>query len=57
MEGLGNQLDTMEKERLEEALTRVGWVKAKAGRNLGLTPRQVAYKMKKYNLSPGRQLI
>jgi Nif-specific regulatory protein len=47
----------MEKERLEEALTRVGWVKAKAGRILGLTPRQVAYKMKKYNLSPGRQLI
>jgi len=34
-------------------LDRYGWVQAKAGRALGLTPRQVAYKVKKYQLREG----
>jgi Nif-specific regulatory protein len=33
------------------SLERAGWVQAKAARVLGLTPRQVAYKMKKYGIS------
>ncbi len=34
-----------ERERLLAALTRAGWVQAKAARLLGMTPRQVAYRV------------
>jgi Nif-specific regulatory protein len=44
------RLNDIERERLREALVRSGWVQARAGRLLGLTPRQVAYKMKKYGI-------
>jgi len=40
----------MEQEALKKALDRCGWVQAKAARLLGITPRQVAYKIKKYKL-------
>lgn len=49
-ESLPARLDELECGRLKEALDRTGWVKAKAGRLLGLTPRQVAYKVQKYHL-------
>ncbi|MFQ5597335.1 MAG: sigma-54 interaction domain-containing protein [Nitrospiria bacterium] len=42
----------MEREALLKALERTGWVQAKAARLLGYTPRQVAYKIKKYKLAP-----
>jgi len=52
-----NALDTLpkdvrnlERDRLVQVLQDVGWIKAKAARKLGLTPRQVAYKMKKYKI-------
>ncbi len=44
------RLDAIERDRLREALTRAGWVKAKAARLLGMTPRQIAYRMEKYRL-------
>lgn len=44
------RLDAIERDRLREALTRAGWVKAKAARLLGMTPRQIAYRMGKYRL-------
>ena len=39
-----------ERERLIEALEKCGWVQAKAGRLLGLTPRQIGYALKKHKV-------
>ncbi|WP_447971719.1 sigma-54 interaction domain-containing protein [Nitrospira sp. M1] len=47
---LPKDVRNLERERLVNVLQDVGWIKAKAARKLGLTPRQVAYKMKKYNI-------
>jgi Nif-specific regulatory protein len=47
---LGASLQELERRRLLESLDRAGWVQAKAARALGLTPRQVAYKIKKYGI-------
>jgi len=44
------KLKDMEKAELEAALRRHGWVQARAARELGLTPRQMGYKMKKFGL-------
>ncbi len=41
-------LQEIERQRLLEALERTGWVQARTARLLGLTPRQVAYKIRKY---------
>ncbi|MEC4678839.1 MAG: sigma 54-interacting transcriptional regulator [Nitrospirota bacterium] len=49
---LSNSIQQIEKEALKKALERCAWVQAKAGRLLGFTPRQVAYKIKKYKLFP-----
>jgi Nif-specific regulatory protein len=51
-EPLGASLQEIERRRLLEALERSGWVQAKAARALGLTPRQVAYKVRKYQIGP-----
>jgi Nif-specific regulatory protein len=48
---LGASLQEIEREELLRALERAGWVQVRAARALGLTPRQVAYKMKKYGIS------
>jgi Nif-specific regulatory protein len=42
----------MEKDALKTALERSGGSQAKAARLLGMTPRQIAYKMKKYKIIP-----
>ncbi len=47
---LGESLQEIERQRLLEALERTGWVQARAARVLGLTPRQVAYRMRKYGI-------
>jgi Nif-specific regulatory protein len=39
-----------ERERLISAMERSGWVQAKAARLLNLTPRQMGYALKKYNI-------
>jgi len=39
-----------ERERLIDVMESVGWVQAKAARVLGLTPRQVGYALRKYEI-------
>ena len=39
-----------ERDRLVDAMERCGWVQAKAARLLGLTPRQIGYALRKYNV-------
>ncbi len=43
-------LKDVEREQVEEALIRHGWVQARAARELGLTQRQIGYRMKKFRL-------
>ncbi|CAJ0874697.1 Nif-specific regulatory protein [freshwater sediment metagenome] len=38
-------------EKLVEAMERAGWVKAKAARILGLTPRQIGYALQKHGIT------
>ncbi len=51
-ESLAMAVRGMERDTLQKTLDRCGWVQARAARALGLTPRQVAYKIKKYRLQP-----
>jgi Nif-specific regulatory protein len=44
-------LKELEREELRRSLEAAGWVITRAGKMLGWTPRQVAYKMKKHGLS------
>jgi Nif-specific regulatory protein len=39
-----------DQEKLVDAMEQAGWVKAKAARLLGLTPRQIGYALQKYNI-------
>ncbi len=48
---LDHTIEDMEKERITEALKRAGYVQAKAARQLGITSRQIGYKIKKYGIS------
>jgi Nif-specific regulatory protein len=48
METLPAHVQNIERERLIHVLEEVAWNKAKAARRLGLTARQVAYKVQKY---------
>lgn len=51
VENSGNsQLEIMEKETLLASLSRNDWVQQKAAREIGLTLRQMGYRVKKYNL-------
>lgn len=43
-----------ERQRLIAALERTGWVQAKAARLLGMTPRQVAYRIQIMNINMQR---
>jgi Nif-specific regulatory protein len=51
----GTSLQDIERSRIREALQRTGWIQARTARMLGLTPRQVAYKMRKYGISEGQE--
>ncbi|MFQ6753605.1 nif-specific transcriptional activator NifA [Cereibacter sphaeroides] len=42
--------EAAEREALIEAMERAGWVQAKAARLRGMTPRQIGYALKKYNI-------
>jgi Nif-specific regulatory protein len=47
----GADLDSgspVERGQLTEAMERAGWVRAKAARLLGLTPRQMGYALRKH---------
>lgn len=49
--GPGKLLSQMEKEEIRSALMRNGWVQVRAARELGLTQRQMGYRIKKYGLN------
>ncbi len=43
-------IEEIEKINIREALEKTGWVQARAAKLLGITPRQIGYKIKKYGL-------
>ena len=43
--------DRDERGRLVEAMEAAGWVQAKAARLLGITPRQISYALRKYDIA------
>jgi len=45
-------LEALERREIEASLVRHGWVQSRAARELGLTQRQIGYKIKKFNLIP-----
>ena len=49
-ESLTTGIEDIEKSMLFDALEKTGWIQAKAARVLGITPRQIGYKMKKYGM-------
>jgi Nif-specific regulatory protein len=53
-DGEDEQLSQTEREQLINAMERSGWVQAKAARLLNLTPRQMGYALKKYNIEVKR---
>lgn len=55
--GIPRSLKDLEREQVEAALFRHGWVQARAARELGLTQRQIGYRIKKFNLKRPVYLI
>ena len=53
-EPLGGEEDMDERQRLIAALEKCGWVQAKAARLLGMTPRQIAYRIQTMNINMRR---
>jgi len=51
---LTSSVEDLEKARIVDALEASGWVQSKAARVLGITPRQIGYKIKKYKISEPR---
>jgi Nif-specific regulatory protein len=49
-EASGDDSSASEKERVISALEQAGWVQAKAARLLGMTPRQIAYRIQILNI-------
>jgi len=47
----GRSLSDIEREEIKAALVRNGWVQVRAARELGLTQRQMGYRIKKYGLN------
>ncbi|MBF0345925.1 MAG: sigma 54-interacting transcriptional regulator [Nitrospirae bacterium] len=45
----------IERSHIVEALGKTGWVYAKAAKMLGITPRQICYKVKKYGIRQDTQ--
>jgi len=45
-------LKDLERAEVEAALRRNGWIQARAARELGITQRQIGYRLKKYGLRP-----
>ncbi|NWF98763.1 MAG: nif-specific transcriptional activator NifA [Nitrospirae bacterium] len=54
-ESLKTGIEDIEKSSILDALEKTGWVQAKAARLIGITPRQIGYKIKKYNLQNHQQ--
>ncbi len=47
---LTTNIGEIEKSNILNALEKTGWIQAKAARLLGITPRQIGYKIKKYGI-------
>lgn len=47
---LTGRLEDIEKDQIIDALKKTGGVQARAARTLGITPRQIGYKIKKHNI-------
>jgi Nif-specific regulatory protein len=45
-----NDFNLDERERVTAALEQAGWVQARAARLLGMTPRQIAYRIQTLNI-------
>ncbi len=50
-DALPSTIEDIEKTRIVDALNRTGWIQAKAARRLGITPRQIGYKIKRYGIT------
>jgi len=50
-------LEALERREIEASLVRHGWVQSRAARELGLTQRQIGYKIKKLRLVPPDYLV
>jgi Nif-specific regulatory protein len=44
-------VEEIEKANIMEALEKTGWIQARAAKILGITPRQIGYKIKKYGIT------
>jgi Nif-specific regulatory protein len=49
-DALPTAIEEIEKNRIVEALKKTGWVQARAARLLGLSCRQIGYKITKYKI-------
>jgi len=49
-DNLPSTVEVIEKARILDALNKTGWVQARAARLLGITPRQIGYKIARYKL-------
>ncbi len=49
-EALPMTIEEIEKTRIISALQSCGWVQSRASKMLGITPRQMGYKIRKYNI-------
>jgi len=49
-DALPSAIEDIEKTKILDALKRTGWVQVRAARLLGLSCRQIGYKIKKYNI-------
>ncbi|RJQ20003.1 MAG: nif-specific transcriptional activator NifA [Nitrospiraceae bacterium] len=47
---LTTNIEEIERANIRDALEKTGWVQARAAKLLGITPRQIGYKMKKYGM-------
>lgn len=47
---LPSTIEEIEKAKIIDAMQKTGWVQVKAARLLGITPRQIGYKIRKYNI-------
>jgi Nif-specific regulatory protein len=50
---LRTTVEDLERQQMVDALKKCGWVQSRAAKILGITPRQIGYKMKKYKIEPG----
>jgi len=51
-DALPSTIVDIEKTKILDAIEKTGGIQAKAARLLGITPRQIGYKIKKYNIQP-----